>query len=67
MLAGFDQLFGVAQSRCIDEDDVLLFGRGVEEIEEFWRHGADSIIPSYRFRLEDSAAVEMGLRSAGEH
>jgi hypothetical protein len=35
-----------------------------KEIEKFRRHGADSIIPTHRFRLEDAAAVERGLRSA---
>jgi hypothetical protein len=40
VLAGFDQLLGLAQSCGVDEHNDLLFRRGVEEVAS---HGADSI------------------------
>jgi hypothetical protein len=40
LLAGFNQPLGFAQDCGIDEDHILLFRRGVEEVT---RHGADSI------------------------
>ena len=32
MLAGFDQLLGLAQGRSVNGNDVLLFGSGIEEV-----------------------------------
>ena len=37
-----DQFLGFAERRRVDQDDVLLFGCWIEEVEEL-RHGADSI------------------------
>jgi hypothetical protein len=43
-LARLDQALGFAQRRGLDENYALFFRGRFEEIEEFWRHGADSII-----------------------
>jgi len=32
LLAGLDYLFGFAESEGVDENDVMLFGGGVEEV-----------------------------------